>query len=119
MLHETMTQLLSPDGADDGITVTELPDESDAGAAPPAGVFAAIFDAYRQHGYEAGYDRATRDAAELLIQGVADFIRANRDAAPEAHDALRRFEIFARRRLDEARRRRPCSGGFVEGGLGI
>ena len=93
-----------------------IEEESGAGdVADGAGVFGALFDVYREQGYERGYERAIQDVLASLVSLTETYLRAH---APEA-SALRRqlyaYVEFLERRLESAAR----DTGYVSGGLGI
>jgi hypothetical protein len=90
----------------DGITVTELDDNSPARN--------GLRDVYREQGYQQGYTRASRDIVALLVLTVEEFIRA-RQLLPAQQALLRDFHRYADRHLEG----QTSAFTYVEQGLGI
>jgi len=80
------------------------------------GILGAVIDAYREEGYERGYDRASRDVLDSLV-GIAErFLRESGGHASQSRQLVYAFVEFLEREIQAA------SGdvaGYVSGGLGI
>jgi len=110
-LTESRNQL-SSDDPDNGIRVSELPDDANGAA---AGVFEAVLSAYFRQGHEAGYKRAANDILASIVPIAEEFLRAQ--SAPSQE--LRRFVYTFTEAVERHVADLSAAGHYVEGGLGI
>jgi hypothetical protein len=80
-----------------------------------AGVFGALFDVYREQGFERGYERAVQDMLGSLVTVTEKYLRAHPTGAPALRRQLYAYVEFLERQLESAAR----ETGYVSGGLGI
>jgi hypothetical protein len=76
-----------------------------------------VIDTYRREGFDAGYQKASRDLLACLVLNSEQFLseRPEGPARQELRRVLYAFVDRLERQLDRNWRER----GFVEGGLGI
>jgi hypothetical protein len=80
------------------------------------GILGAVIDAYREEGYERGYDRASRDLLDSLVGITERFLREAEGDANWSRQIVYAFVEFLEREIQ------ATSGdvaGYVSGGLGI
>ena len=80
------------------------------------GILGAVIDAYREEGYERGYERASRDLLDSLVGITERFLRESDGDSTRSRQTVYAFVEFLEREIQAA------SGdvaGYVSGGLGI
>ena len=91
--------------------VNREPDPNDI---DESSVIGTLLDAYRQQGYERGYQQATRDVLASLVTVTEAYLRSRPGDAPDRRE-LYAFVEFLEHRLEAS----AANAGYVTGGLGI
>lgn len=92
-------------------------DESVMEATPEAeaGVFGALFDVYREQGFDCGYRQAIRDVLASLVTVTEAYLRSRPSSADELRGRLYAYVDFLEAHLESA----SHDAGYVNEGLGI
>ena len=88
------------------VTVTELPDDALVDS-----TLHSLLDVYSDHGFDQGYNRATRDLLAIYPLLIEQFLHGRPDATPELRRVVRDFARFVEDRVD----RRLSDAGFTDG----
>jgi hypothetical protein len=80
------------------------------------GILSALIDAYREEGFERGYERAARDVLDSLVGITERFLREANGGEGNSRQLVYAFvEFLEREILAES----GNVAGYVSGGLGI
>jgi len=100
--------------------VTNSPPATDSSDADQSvespGILGALIDAYREEGYERGYQRAVQDVLDSLVGITERFIREAGTDAGVSRQGVYAYVEFLEREIQAASR---DVAGYVSGGLGI